>query len=98
MQLTNKMGLDNENETMLPMTAEGGVADESLKMGDMESIDDTEHQKEIFQDEDDHHAEADYSKFSKKDFVELVKELSKDENFKKIDAVLKEVKPLRRRR
>lgn len=44
--------------------------------------------------EEDHKAVVDYSTFSKKDFVELVKELSKENNFRHIDEVLKEAKPL----
>lgn len=44
--------------------------------------------------EHEEHPVADYSHFSKKDFVELVKELSKEDDFKKVDAVLKEIKPL----
>lgn len=44
--------------------------------------------------EHEEHAVADYSHFSKKEFVELAKELSKDDDFKKVDAVLKEIKPL----
>lgn len=43
-------------------------------------------------DEEDKH--VDYSNYSKAQFVQLVKELAKDNNFKKIDAILKEVKPL----
>jgi hypothetical protein len=50
--------------------------------------------EEIFQGVEEEHSSIDYSKFSKKDFVELVTELSKDDNFKKVDAILKEIKPL----
>ncbi|MEK6781832.1 MAG: DUF349 domain-containing protein [Bacteroidota bacterium] len=90
------MGSENEKEAILRMTVEEGVLDESLRMGDIGSIagvglhlpDDISH--EI----DDYHHQDDYSTFSKKDFVELIKELSKESDFKKIDAVLKEIKPL----
>ena len=37
---------------------------------------------------------SDYSHFSKKELVDLVKELSLDSNFKKVDAILREIKPL----
>ena len=79
---------------MTRMTVEESVTDESLKMGEVESIAEVEHPEEIFPEADEEHVHADYSKFSKHDFVELVKGLSKDDNFKKIDDVLKEVKPL----
>ncbi len=87
MESENKMGIENENETMVRMAVEEGVVDESLKMGDLEPIVEVDLQTHEI-----HH--EDFSKYSKKDFVELIKELAKDDNFKKIDAVLKEVKPL----
>jgi hypothetical protein len=36
----------------------------------------------------------DFSTFQKKDFVDLVKELVKGENFRKVDTIIKEAKPL----
>jgi len=47
---------------------------------------------EMTDDEDNKH--VDYSHFSKKDMAELVKELAKDSNFKKIDGIVRELKPL----
>lgn len=44
--------------------------------------------------EDDDHRHVDYSNYSKQQFVDLVKELSRENNFKRIDSVLKEIKPL----
>ena len=44
--------------------------------------------------DDDDHRHVDYSNYSKQQFVDLVKELSRESNFKKIDGVLKEIKPL----
>ena len=43
-----------------------------------------------FPDADEEHVHADYSKFTKHDFVELLKGLSKEDNFKKIDSILKD--------
>lgn len=40
------------------------------------------------------HVVADYAHLSKKELVEVVKELAKSDEFKKTDAILKEVKPL----
>jgi len=37
---------------------------------------------------------ADYTSFTKKDFVELLKSLSTENDFKKVDFILREVKPL----
>ncbi len=88
------MGLVNEDETVLRMAVEEEVGDESLKMGEIEPILEVEHSEEVLPDVDDEHVNADYSKFSKYDFVELLKGLSKEDNFRKIDDILKEVKPL----
>lgn len=45
---------------------------------------------------DDHHEDdqVDYSGYSKQQLAELVKEISKDDNFKKVDRILREIKPL----
>lgn len=43
---------------------------------------------------DSHEEHPDYSTFTKKDFVDLLKNLSGDGDFKKIDFILREVKPL----
>jgi Domain of Unknown Function (DUF349) len=40
------------------------------------------------------HKPADYSAFAKRDFVELVKELSQESDFRKSDRVIREIKPL----
>lgn len=39
-------------------------------------------------------SEEDYSQFTKVDFVNLVKELSRETDFRKVDQVLKEIRPL----
>ncbi|HEY5917017.1 MAG TPA: DUF349 domain-containing protein [Chryseolinea sp.] len=46
---------------------------------------------------EEHHDEfhhVDYSNFTKQQFADLVKELSRDDNFKKVDHILREIKPL----
>lgn len=40
------------------------------------------------------HPVEDYAHFSKPDFVDLVKELTKENDFRKVDLILKEIKPL----
>jgi len=44
--------------------------------------------------EDEEHKHVDYSHHSKKELAELIKELSKDNNFKKVDGIIREIKPL----
>ena len=46
---------------------------------------------------EDHHDEyhhVDYSNYTKQQFAELLRELSRDTNFKKVDLIIKEIKPL----
>ena len=46
---------------------------------------------------EEHHDEfhhVDYSNFTKQQFADLVKELSRDDNFKKVDHILREIKPI----
>ena len=94
MEFDNKMGLEKEEETMTKMAEEDGVADESLKMGDIELVADVElqHHEEVFNTAQHDHIPADYSTYTKQDIVELLKTLLVDDNFKKIDAILSEVK------
>ncbi len=49
---------------------------------------------ELLDDSEENHKPADYSKFTKKEFVDLIATLSQDPNFKNVDAVLREIKPL----
>lgn len=44
--------------------------------------------------EDDDHKHEDYSEFTKSQFVDLVKELSRDDNFSKADRILREIRPI----
>lgn len=55
-------------------------------------VDLSEHDESVDEHHDDEH--VDYSNFSKAQFAELIKDLSKESNFKKVDNVLKEIKPL----
>ncbi len=44
--------------------------------------------------EEDNQTPVDYTHFQKADFVALIKELSKDDDFKKVERIVKEIKPL----
>ena len=50
-----------------------------------------EHVDEVIEDE---HRHVDYSNFSKAQFVELVKELARDNNTQKVESIVREIKPL----
>jgi len=53
----------------------------------------THHEEDHEVEVEDHH-EVDYSGFTKSELVSVVKELAKEDNFKKVDIVLKDIKPL----
>ncbi len=44
--------------------------------------------------DDDEHKHVDYSHYTKSQFVAAIKDLAKENDFKKVDAILKEIKPL----
>ena len=56
-------------------------------------VDLSEHEEASEEHHDEYH-HVDYSNFSKQQFAELLKELSRDDNFKKVDLIIKEIKPL----
>jgi len=58
-------------------------------------VDLSEHDESLTEtlDEDDH-KHVDYSHFTKKELTDLIKELTKENNFKKVDAIIREIKPL----
>ena len=49
---------------------------------------------EQFEDYDEEHKHVDYSNYTKAQFVNLIKELAKENNFRKVEAVVKDIKPL----
>lgn len=53
----------------------------------------THHEEEHEVEAEDHH-EVDYTGFTKSELVDAVKELAKEDNFKKVDQALKDIKPL----
>jgi hypothetical protein len=77
---TNSQGLDENH---------GGVVVHTE--ADMSYHDDNESHDEHF--ELDHKIE-DYSGYSKKQLVDIIKDLTKEDNFKKVDGILKDIKPL----
>ena len=72
---------------------EAGVAETHVNtlhseadLSDRDEVSDDHHEH------DDHH--VDYSNYTKQQLADLIKDLAKDENFKKVDNILREIKPL----
>lgn len=73
---------------------EAGVAENHVTT--LHSEADLADRDETSDDHHDHHEEehVDYSHYSKQQLADVIKHLAKEENFKKVDNVLKEIKPL----
>ncbi|HMI67020.1 MAG TPA: DUF349 domain-containing protein [Cyclobacteriaceae bacterium] len=65
------------------------MEDSSPDLGETDSS-----EQEILEESEEPVKVADYSLFSKKDFVDLAHSISQDGNFRKVDSVLREIKPL----
>lgn len=53
-----------------------------------------EHETDHDESYDDEHKHVDYSDYSKKQLVDVIKELAREDNFRKVDHVLREIKPV----
>jgi len=90
MGMKNEKELDEEKALSIPPVTitNGKSKDTSPHLGDIlpligeDGLESSEESKAI-----------DYTHFSKKDFVDLVKELSRESDFKKVDAILQDIKP-----
>jgi hypothetical protein len=82
-----------ENELINNLTATDGAENTPRQGSDLHLDADSgdTHSDEIFETE---RKPIDYSSFTKEDYVQLVKDLSKETDFKHVDDVLKEAKPL----
>lgn len=59
-----------------------------------ESESDLNERDDINDEFDEEHRHEDYSNYSKAQLVDVVRELAKDDNFRKVDAIVREVKPV----
>ncbi len=62
--------------------------------GALQSEADLHEHDESTADFDEEHKHVDYSDYSKAQLVDVIKELSRDNNFQKVDSILREIKPL----
>lgn len=74
--------------------SEAGVAEAHVTM--LHSEADLSEGNDVSEDHHDHHEtnHVDYSGYTKQQLAELLKDLSRDDNFKKVDSILREVKPI----
>jgi hypothetical protein len=92
--MENEKELQEEKVLEKPLeeaTPDAAMVDSSPELGDG-NPDGSE--PEILEESEELQKGADYSLFSKKDFVDLAHTLSQDNNFRKVDSVLRDIKPL----
>lgn len=87
------MEIDKEKRDALNHVPETGLSESRRAI---HSETDLTEREENFDEhlDDEEHKHADYSNYTKPQLVSLVKELARENNFKKVDNILKEIKPL----
>lgn len=83
----NRDGLDHIQETGLSDNHDHKAVHSETDLPERDDVD-----EEHLDDEDQRH--VDYSEYTKPQFVSLIRELSKENNFKNTDHLLREIKPL----
>jgi hypothetical protein len=87
MEMEKDKELENVREAGLEASHGNGVLHSEIDL--------SEHEESAGETlEEDEHKHVDYSHLSKTQLADLIKELSKETNFRKVDTILKEIKPL----
>lgn len=73
---------------------EAGLTNTQVKGALQSEVDLSEHDESSVELLEEEHKHVDYTNFTKAQFVHLIKELSRDTNFQKVESILKEIKPL----
>ncbi|HEY9490246.1 MAG TPA: DUF349 domain-containing protein [Chryseosolibacter sp.] len=89
------MEIEKENRDELDHVHEPGLSDSQNKQA-LHSEADLSERDEVFDEtlDDDDQKNIDYSNYTKSQLAGVVKELAKETNFKKVDNILKEIKPV----
>lgn len=88
------MEMERDKRELAPLQEAGaGLTNTQEKVALQSEVDLTEHDEPV-EDFEEEHKHVDYSNFTKAQFVALIKDLAKDTNHTKVEAILKEIKPL----
>jgi hypothetical protein len=85
------MEMEREKREEQEHAHQGGLVNHGSTL--QSEVDLSEHDEASEEHHDEFH-HVDYSNFTKQQFADLVKELSRDDNFKKVDHILREIKPI----
>jgi hypothetical protein len=73
---------------------EAGLTNTQVKSALHSEVDLSEHDESSVELMEEEHKHVDYSNFTKAEFVNLIKEVSKESNFQKVESIIREIKPL----
>jgi hypothetical protein len=73
---------------------EAGLTNTQVKGALHSEVDLSEHDESSVELMEEEHKHVDYSNFTKAEFVNLIKEVSKESNFQKVESIIREIKPL----
>ena len=85
------MEMEREKREEQEHAHQGGLVNHGSTL--QSEVDLSEHDEASEEHHDEFH-HVDYSNFTKQQFADLIKELSRDDNFKKVDHILREIKPI----
>lgn len=83
-----------ENSVVEGQVGEHGTGDPTSSVEDQHADDESADHTHEEHEEEESHKDIDFSSFSKQDFVQLLKDLSTQTNYRHIDEVVKEARPL----
>lgn len=87
--------MERDKRELEPVQEQGaGLTNTQVKGALHSEIDLVEHDETAHEELDEDHKHVDYTNYTKAQFVELVKELAKENNVTKSESILKEIKPL----
>jgi hypothetical protein len=89
---TLAMDIDRDKRELDPVQDSG--TQEKIQGKSLHSEVDLSERDEHLEEYDDEHKHVDYSDFTKAQLVHVIKELSKENNFRKIEGVVRDIKPL----
>src|SRR5690606_9675697 len=91
------MEMEKEKLEERAHVTEAGVADNHVNTLHSEAdLSEKDESAEDHHDHHDHHEDVhvDYTNYSKQQLAEVIRDLAKDDNFRRVDNVIREVKPL----
>ena len=88
------MEMERDKRELEPVQLQGAGLTNTQEKGALHSEVDLHEHEDAPEDLEDEHKHVDYTNFTKAQFVSLIKDLAKENNVQKAEAVIREIKPL----